>query len=204
MNTRILLLLMCLLATSGVAKAQTADVSAATARKWYAPDAVTLQFAGNLGMLSVAPSYSFAHDKLNAELFYGYVPKFDAKKALHLLTLKGIYKPFRKVPLKNGFSLTPVRVGLGLSYYFRSQFSTNWSDAYPTNDYYWWTSSLRLTGSLGPSLNYSLPNSSSFSELSLYGDLNTYDLIVTSAVKDRSLTAWDIISFSVGLRASFR
>ena len=93
---------------------------------------------------------------------------------------------------------------MGVSYYFRSQFETNWSNAYPTNDYYWWTSSLRLTGSLGPALNYSLPESKSFREISLYGDLNTYDLIVTSAFKDKSLTTWDILSFGLGVRASFR
>ncbi|MCJ8167503.1 hypothetical protein MKJ04_21860 [Pontibacter sp. E15-1] len=204
MNFHKALFLLCLLAAPYLSKAQNTEISSATARKWYAPDAVTLQFAGNIGMFAVAPSYSFAHDKLNAELFYGYVPEFEAEEKLHILTLKGVYKPFRKVPLKNNFSLTPLRFGLGLSYYFRSQFSTNWSNTYPTNDYYWWTSSLRLTGSLGPALNYSLPNSRNFRELSLYGDVSTYDLIVTSVVKDKSLTAWDIVSFDVGLRASFR
>jgi hypothetical protein len=204
MNLKMIFVLACLVAAPSFAICQSTADTSATTRKWFAPDAVTLQFAGNMGMFSIAPSYSFAQDKLNAELFYGYVPKLDAEEALHLLTLKGIYKPVRKVALKNDFSLTPLRVGLGLSYYFRSQFSTNWSSAYPTSDYYWWTSSLRLTGSLGPALNYSMPNSKSFSELSLYGDLNTYDLIVTSAVKDKTLTAWDIISFSLGVRASFR
>lgn len=204
MNLKTIALLLCLTAVPALASAQSTDISSATARKWYAPDAVTLQFAGNIGMFSIAPSYSFAQDRLNAELFYGYVPKFDAEEALHALTLKGIYKPFRPVPLKGGFSLTPLRLGLGLSYYFRSQFSTNWSNAYPTSDYYWWTSSLRLTGSFGPALHYSLPASKSFSEPSLYGELNTYDLIVTSAFKDKTLTTWDILSFSLGLRASFR
>ncbi|GAA4438328.1 hypothetical protein GCM10023188_33620 [Pontibacter saemangeumensis] len=204
MNLKALYILVCLLATAPLAIAQNPDDSAAPARKWYAPDAVTLQFAGNIGMFSIAPSYSFAHDKLNAELFYGFVPKFDATEELHILTLKGIYKPFGQVPLKEKLSLTPLRVGMGVSYYFRSQFETNWSNAYPTNDYYWWTSSLRLTGSLGPALNYSLPESKNFREISLYGDLNTYDLIVTSAVKDKTLTAWDIVSFGIGLRASFR
>ncbi len=204
MNLTKFLVLLCLAMAPQLANSQTPEISSANARKWYAPDALTVQFAGNLGMFSIAPSYSFVHDKVNAELFYGYVPKFEAEEALHILTLKGIYKPFRKVALGNDFSVTPLRVGLGLSYYFRSQFSTNWSGAYPSNDYYWWTSSLRMTGSLGPALNYNLANSKSFREVSLYGDINTYDLIVTSAVKDKSLTAWDIMSFSLGVRASFR
>lgn len=204
MNLKTIQVLLCLYMVPALISAQSTEISSATARKWYAPDAVTLQFAGNIGMFSIAPSYSFAEDKLHAELFYGYVPKFDAEEALHVLTLKGVYMPFRDVPLRGGLSLTPLRLGLGLSYYFRSQFSTNWSNAYPTNDYYWWTSSLRLTGSFGPALNYSLPQSKSFSELSLYGEMNTYDLIVTSAFKDKTLTTWDILSFSLGLRASFR
>ncbi|MBF9254197.1 hypothetical protein I2I11_12905 [Pontibacter sp. 172403-2] len=195
--------MICLLAVPSLAHSQDAGDSNA-ARKWYAPDAVTLQFAGNIGMFSIAPGYSFAHDKINAELSYGFVPKFDAAEALHLLTLKGIYKPFRKVPLHNDFSLTPLRVGMGLSYYFRSQFSTNWSNAYPASDYYWWTSSLRLTGGLGPAVNYALPNSNTFKELSLYGEVGTYDLIATSAFKDETLTKWDILSFGIGLRASFK
>lgn len=187
-----------------VVKAQEMEVGAASARKWYAPDAVTVQFAGNIGMFAIAPSYNFAKDKLNAELFYGYVPKFDAEEALHVLTLKGVYKPIGKVAITQNITATPLRVGLGLSYYFRDQFSTKWSSAYPTNDYYWWRSSMRLTGSLGPAINLAIPDSRYFKELTLYGDINTYDLIMTSAVRDESLTAWDIISFSVGMRASFR
>lgn len=203
MKIKTLLGLICLLAVSSLTHGQDVEDNNSE-RKWYAPDAVTLQFAGNIGMFSIAPGYSFAHDKINAELSYGFVPKFDAAEALHLLTLKGIYKPFGKVPLKNDFSITPLRVGMRLSYYFRSQFSTNWSDAYPTSDYYWWTSSLRLTGSFGPAINYALLNSKTFKELSLYGDIGTYDLIVTSAFKDKTLTTWDILSFGVGLRASFK
>lgn len=179
-------------------------VGAGEARKWYQPDGVALQFAGNLGMLAVAPSYSFAKDKLGAELFYGYVPKFEAEEALHILTLKGTYKPLQRRKLTEGLTVTPLRLGLGISYYFGDQFSTHWSSAYPNPDYYWWRSSLRLTASLGPALNLALPESSYFRELSLYGDINTYDLIVTSAVRDASITPWDIISFSLGLRASFR
>jgi hypothetical protein len=203
LKIKILVGIACLLAVPFLAQSQEASDSTSQ-RKWYAPDAITLQFAGNIGMFSIAPSYNFANDKINAELFYGYVPKFDASEALHILTLKGVYKPFRKVPLNDDFSLTPLRVSLGVSYYFRSQFSTNWSNAYPTSDYYWWTSSLRLTGGFGSALHYALPNNSTFKELSLYGDIGTYDLIATSAFKDKTLTTWDILNFGVGLRASFR
>ena len=160
-----------------------------------------LQFAGNIGMFSGGASYSFAKDKINTDLVYGVVPKLDAQEMLHILTLRGIYKPFKKVPLNDKYSLTPLRVGLGVSYYFRDQVSTTWSKDYP-DAYYWWVSSLRMTGSIGLGINRSISNSK-IKEVSLYTEAGTYDLIVTSAVKDKTLTPWDIISFSVGTRVAF-
>lgn len=152
-------------------------------------------------MFAGGANYSFAKDKLNAELLYGAVPKLDAQEMLHILTLRGIYKPFKKVPLNDKYSLTPLRVGLGVSYYFRDQVSTSWDSSYP-DAYYWWVSSLRMTGSLGLGINRSIRNSK-IKEVGLYTEAGTYDLIVTSAVKDKTLGAWDIISFSVGTRVAF-
>ncbi|RAU81726.1 hypothetical protein DP923_13560 [Pontibacter arcticus] len=179
-----------------------AQTDTTTIRKWYAPDGLTVQFAGNIGMFAAGANYSFSKDKINAELLYGYVPSFDAEESLHLLTLKGIYKPFKKVELGNDFKLTPLRTNLALTYHFRSQFSTSWDNAYPEN-YYWWISSLRLTGGLGSEISHPLPKNGLFKDITLYGEVGTYDLILTSALKDKTLTGWDIISFSVGLKAGF-
>lgn len=200
MTIRLLLGLVCLLSLPLQTMAQ--GDSTCTARKWYAPDGVTLQFAGNVGMFAAGPSYSFLNDKINAELLYGVVPKFEAEEVLHLLTVRSIFKPVNRIQLSNQLQVTPVRLNLGLSYYFRDQFSTSWDSSYPKN-YYWWTSSLRITGGIGAEMNYSLRNSSTVKELSLYGELSTYDLIVTSAIKDPTLTAWDILSFAIGVRAGF-
>ena len=64
MNLKTIALLLCFAAFPMLASAQSTEIGSATARKWYAPDAVTLQFAGNIGMFSIAPSYSFAQDSL--------------------------------------------------------------------------------------------------------------------------------------------
>lgn len=200
MNTRILLTTLCLLFIPLLGLAQEED--SLSSRKWYAPDGLTLQFAGNVGMFSAGPSYAFFQGKLNAELLYGVVPKQDAEEVLHLLTARAIYKPIKRINLNESLQLTPLRMNLGLSYYFRDQFSTSWDSSYPKN-YYWWTSSLRITGGIGAELNHSLRNSGKIKELSLYSELSTYDLIVTSAVKDPTLTAWDILSIAIGVRAGF-
>ncbi|PRY07400.1 hypothetical protein CLV24_12349 [Pontibacter ummariensis] len=198
MKIRLLVSVLCLLSFpfQGIAQDKERD-----SRNWYAPDGVTLQFAGNTGMFSAGPSYSFLQDKLSAELLYGFVPKLDGKEVLHLLTVRGVYRPIRRVDLSRQVQWTPLRMNLGLSYYFRDQFSTSWDSSYPKN-YYWWTSSLRITGGIGTELTRQL-NGGTLKEVSLYGELSTYDLIVTSAVKDPTLTAWDILSFAVGVRAGF-
>lgn len=200
MQIKLLVSIICLLSLPFYTLAQ--EDTTTTSRKWYAPDALTLQFAGNVGMFAVGPNYSFSDGKVNAELLYGFVPKFDAEEVLHLLTLRGIYKPIKRVELSEKYKVTPLRLNLGLSYYFRDQFSTSWDSSYPKN-YYWWTSSLRVTGGLGAELHRPIANSRSIKELTLYGEIGTYDLIVTSAVKDPTLTAWDIVSFAVGVRAGF-
>ncbi|OKL38455.1 hypothetical protein [Pontibacter flavimaris] len=199
MKPRLLILILCLLSLPFYTLAQQDSTAI---RKWYAPDALTLQFAGNVGMFAFGPNYSFAQDKVNAELLYGFVPKFDAEEVLHLLTIRGIYKPIKRVELNEKYKLTPLRLNLGLSYYFRDQFSTSWDSSYPKN-YYWWTSSLRVTGGLGAELHRPIQGSKSIKQLTLYGEVGTYDLIVTSAVKDPTLTAWDIMSFAIGVRAGF-
>lgn len=197
-----LLLLLPLLGAAYTANAGTLPDSTDTEkRKWYAPDALTIQYAGNLGMFSGGVNYSFVHDKLNAEFLYGYVPRFDAEEALHLLSFKGIYKPFKKVELGNDYTLTPLRTNLAVSYHFRSQFSSSWDSSYPEN-YYWWISSFRITGGLGSAINKRI-DVGNFKEISLYGEVGTYDLIVTSAVKDKTVTAWDIMSFGIGTSLSF-
>ncbi|MFD2513541.1 hypothetical protein ACFSRY_06665 [Pontibacter locisalis] len=202
MRLKLLLLFACLFTTPYLALSQDVADDVDT-RKWYAPDGVTLQFAGNIGMFSAGPNYSFFNRKLDAELLYGFVPKLDAEEMLHLLTVRTRYKPFRRIALSEKYTVTPLRVGLGLSYYFRDQFSTSWDSSYPTKDYYWWTSSLRITGGLGAEVNRSITNGGLIKEITLYSEIGTYDLIVTSAVKDKTLTALDIMSFSVGVSAGF-
>jgi len=192
-----LLLLLCLWMLLAV----DAGAQVSHQRKWFVPDAVVVQHAGNMGFLAAGPGYTLAKDKLHLEVLYGYVPQLQAEKALHLITFKPVFTP-QQVPLGADYSLMPLRLGMGLSYYFGDQFSILWDERYP-DGYYWWPTRLRLLGYAGAALGRSFPETNTIRQVDLYGELNTYDLIVTQWVKDSRIRGWDIVSFSVGLRVAF-
>ena len=201
MRMRSILLLITLLGVNySFAGTTPQDTSVTTLHKWYVPDAAVLQFAGNMGMLAVGPSYDFAKERIATDLLYGFVPKFDADEAEHLLTIKGTYKPW-EIKRRRDFAILPVQVGLGLSYYFNGKYPLTWDEKYPKG-YYWWSPKVRLLGFAGASVTRNIRNSD-VKKIGLYSELGTYDLIVTSWYKDENLKLWDILNISIGTRVSF-
>ena len=69
------------------------DIEKDTLKKWYVPSNVRLQFAGNIGFLSLGPSWSFLNYRLDFESSFGFVPKLDAKKPIYIIATKTLYKP---------------------------------------------------------------------------------------------------------------
>jgi len=196
----IVLALAILLPTFLAAQTQPED-SVKQQKRWFVPDAAVLQFAGNTGMLAAGPGYDFAKERIAADLLYGFVPKFDADEAEHLLTLKGTYKPW-KIERRRDFEVIPIQVGLGLSYYFSGKYPLNWDDKYPTN-YYWWSPKLRLLGFIGASVTKDI-RKSSIQKIGLYSELGTYDLVATAWFKEEgALRLWDIVNVSLGTRVTF-
>src|SRR4249920_2771850 len=65
-----------------------------TERKWYYPDHVVVQFAGNIGLLAIGPGYSYLKDRLNSDLLYGFSPNSEPKTSINILTIKTSYRPW--------------------------------------------------------------------------------------------------------------
>src|SRR5687768_16913956 len=60
-------------------------------RRWYLPHYVPLQFAGNIGFVSIGAGYISSHRNYRLELLYGYVPKTVAGAYIHHITAKNIF-----------------------------------------------------------------------------------------------------------------
>ncbi|MFT2009381.1 hypothetical protein ACMA1I_11955 [Pontibacter sp. 13R65] len=169
---------------------------------WYIPDGAVIQFAGNMGMVAVGPHYTSYNRRVAAELLAGFVPKYQGDQNQYLLTLKPFYQPFR-ISVKGGHTITPLRVGIGLSYHFGDQYSLKWDEIYP-DGYYWWSTRLRILGYAGPSFDFRFKDQTKqVKAISLYSEIGTYDLVLTSLIKEKGLRPHDIINLSVGLRIGF-
>lgn len=66
-------------------------------KAWYEPDYAKMQFAGNLGVLSVGVGYQLFNKVVYTELLYGYVPVSISKaNEIHLISIKNTFPLYRK------------------------------------------------------------------------------------------------------------
>ena len=193
--------LLCFVVVGFSAEAQDSHTSD-TDRKWYLPDHITVQFAGNIGMLSAGPGYSYLNDQVNTDILYGFVPGFETNTSIHILTAKNYYTPFR-VDLNETYQWEALKIGTGVSYSFGQQFFTSLPKRYPDN-YYWWASSLRFTPFIGTAISAKVGNDATIvKRLQFYTELGTTDLDLVSKFDNASLPLFDIFNLAIGTKIVF-
>ena len=73
------------------------DTTLIKPKAWYIPDYAKVQFAGNIGLLSVGFGYQFLNNRLYSEILYGYVPASISKaEKIHTITLKNTFPIINK------------------------------------------------------------------------------------------------------------
>lgn len=82
-------------------------------RRWYVPHYIPVQFAGNIGFLSVGAGYSTNHHNYHLSVLYGHVPSSLAQSDIHTLTVKNSF-PIARYFVRGNRSLIPY-AGLGVS-----------------------------------------------------------------------------------------
>jgi len=193
------------LALTGVALGQgTLDShSTNTSRPYLYPDHLVSQFAGNIGLLSAGIGYSYLNDKVQTEFLYGFVPAFESRTTIHILTAKTGYTS-RSRNINDKYSWTPVRAGAGISYSVGRQFFTQLPKHYPSG-YYWFSTSFRLTPFVGSAISLNLNEGrTAFKKVQLYGDIGTTDIhLLSYAWNVKALKPWDIINFAFGVKTIF-
>lgn len=172
-------------------------------RRWYVPDHYKLQFAGKIGFLSVGAGYLHAKEKLETDIYFGYLPKSIGGDYIETFTLKSTFFPWNK-EIGNGYNIRPFSVGFYLSYSFGSEFDTILPNEYPRG-YYWWATSLRFGGFIGGSISKELPNSRVFQNITFYYELGTYDLLFLSYIQNlETVRIYDVTSLALGIKLPIR
>jgi len=171
-------------------------------RKWYLPDHLKLQFAGNIGFMSGGPGYISRNKTLETDLLFGFLPQKFGGDALVTLTAKTTYSPWR-IHLKNNYYVAPFSLGAYLSYTFGPQFDSKWPSYYPVG-YYWWATSFRPGVYFGGKAGRNVIVNKRKRGLELYYELGTYDLILISYVQNsKFLNPGKIANLAFGVKFGF-
>ena len=86
------------------------------------PSQTKLQYAGGMGFLSAGIGWDYGkRDQWESDIFIGFIPKYDSKRAKTTMTLKQSYLPW-SFDLKKGFSIEPLACGLYFNTVFGDEF----------------------------------------------------------------------------------
>ena len=170
--------------------------------KWYIPDHLKMQFAGNIGFISGGPGYISHNKTLETDFLFGFLPQKYGGDALVTITGKTTYSPWR-IPLKNSYNIVPFSLGFYLSYTFGPQFDSKWPSYYPSG-YYWWATSFRPGAYIGGKVGREITINKRKRGLELYYELGTYDLLLISYAQNREyLKPGDIVNLAFGIKLGF-
>lgn len=160
-----------------------------------------LQYAGNMGLLSVGTGWDYGkRNQWETDLFLGIVPKYSSRKTKVTMTLKQNFIPW-DISLPKGFSLEPLTCGMYVNTVFGSQFWVSEPDRYPKG-YYGFSSKVRFHIFAGQRLRFDIPSHRRlFSRsVSVFYEISTCDLYLVSAVQNSYLRPRDYLSLSFGLK----
>ena len=107
----------------------------------FVPDYAKLQFAGQIGLLSLGAGYSWWDARIEPELAYGYVPEWAGGIAVHTLSQKTTLSP-GKFAVRGGLSISPLLLGYSANFgmgkkYELIQPRKHWDYYWPSALHFW-------------------------------------------------------------------
>jgi hypothetical protein len=185
-----LLALLSMLFSSSNIYAQNKDSAAITKGPTY----MKVQYAGNLGLLSVGMGQTYLDDKLSVDLNYGYLPKRLNGVRVHSFAVKASYQ-FMGISLSS-FELGTY-AGMCVLYGVTSNTYIRYPDLYP--DDYYLPNALHLNPFLGLNVRC-LSVDKRISRVALYSELGTVDYKIWYSLKNKRIKPVEIWNVSFGVR----
>ena len=173
-------------------------------RKWLnlIPTHTKLQFAGNMGLLSVGVGWDYGkRNQWETDLLFGYLPKYGSSESKMTFTLKQNFIPWSHQVKETPFSFEPLTCGLYFNTVFGEEFWVSEPDRYPKG-YYGFSSKIRIHVFMGQRLTYDISaRKRSFAkQLTLFYEVSTCDLYLISAITNKYLKPRDYLCLSFGVK----
>ena len=165
---------------------------------YFSPYQAKLQYAGSIGFLSVGFGRTFFREKLETDLFVGYLPERIGGDRIWTTALKTTFLPFKPVPLKS-LDWQPLRTGLQLSYTFGDEyFIFEHHDKY-RKGYYGFPTAVHLYLHLGGQVDFARVEK--LKRLGLYYEVNSSAEYLISYIQNpRYLGPGKIFNLALGMR----
>lgn len=165
------------------------------------PTHMKVQYAGNMGLMSFGTGWDYGRrNQWETDVFFGFIPKYQSKKAKATFTMKQNYIPW-SLPLSERFYIEPLTCGTYLNTVFGSEFWVKQPDRYPKG-YYGFTNKIRIHIFMGQRITlYNNPDKRYFAKaVSLFYEINTCDFYLISAITNSYLRPRDYLGLSFGAK----
>jgi len=167
-------------------------------RKCFLPDYTKIQFAGNIGFLSIGIGYQLFNDGFNTELIYGYVPKAYAHTQIHTITTKNIV-PLWRIHSPN-FIFTPY-LGMTLSFETGNSTFVKLPSQYPSG--YYSTNAFHFCVLGGISAYYSFETTKAIKGFAFYVETVAVDSFLWYELSSDQVRMSQILSLALGINFYF-
>lgn len=175
------------------------DTTFIKAKGWYIPDYAKVQFAGNIGLLSVGFGYQFINNRLYSEILYGYVPASISKaEKIHTITLKNTF-PILKKEIK-AITLSPI-TGFTASFETGNNSFLKLPDKYPKG--YYSTNAFHFTLFIGAKIYKDIINPKIINGIDFYFEVGTVDTYLWYAILSKEVKINQILSSAIGINLYF-
>jgi hypothetical protein len=167
-------------------------------RHWALPDQAKLQFAGNVGFLSPGVGYAWLGRKLEADLFFGWVPPPFGGEHIVATTAKLTWLPWH---LSAGdWKVRPLTLAFQVTYTFGAEYWVVQPDRYPKG-YYQLPTAINTALALGAAAGRPLWG---LEEVGAYLEFVALDTVLTFWLANRgTIDIQDAFSAALGARVAF-
>ncbi len=192
------ILLACLLTLSFKATAQQIPIDSTYTEPKASPYYLKAQFAGGIGFVSLGLGRHIVQDRLEADLFIGYLPESIGGDRIVTSAIKATYIAVEPYQIRS-VEWQPLRTGLQLSYTFGDEyFVREPEDKYPKS-YYGFSTALHLNLLLGGQVSINKPHKlNRFAAYYEFGSNTEY--IVSYIQNPKYLSHLKIFNLAFGVR----
>lgn len=163
-------------------------------KKWFVPDYYKIQFAGNIGFISIGTGYEIFNNCLQSDILFGYVPESIGNTTVYTITQKNTFL-IHNLKLNNNFEISPI-IGFAISYETGNNSWLFLPDKYP--DGYYSTNAFHFPLFAGAKIKKTFSKDSKIKSIEFNAEVGTigtylYYSIINSVIKCNEITSLALV-----------